>query len=183
MIAQQLSHSDPGETGLLEQRRQVGRVLREELGRGLLPPHVDLVEVEPAARTKMRVVRLLTLGLRMLSVFVAIRSSSTSRVLGERSSDSERSRACDEQLDRVREVALVDVVVAALDAQPVRLEKHVRVRVAERRLEPVRRELDEEAERVVEVDRSMKPRSLTPECRIPCSSSRLRCGGTSPARA
>src|SRR4051794_11125692 len=48
---------------------------------------------------------------------------------------------------------LVDVVVAALDAQPVRLEQDVRVRVAVRRLEAVRRELDQEPERFLEVDR------------------------------
>jgi hypothetical protein len=35
-------------------------------------------------------------------------------------------------------VGLVDVVVAALDAELVRLEQHVGVRIAERRLEAVR---------------------------------------------
>ena len=48
---------------------------------------------------------------------------------------------------------LRDVVVAALDPQLVRLEQDVGVRVAVRRLETVRRELDQQPERVVEVDR------------------------------
>src|SRR4051794_5370776 len=48
---------------------------------------------------------------------------------------------------------LRDVVVVALDAELVRLEQHVRVRVSERRLEAVRRELDQQAERILEVDR------------------------------
>src|SRR3954470_10207751 len=48
---------------------------------------------------------------------------------------------------------LGDVVVVALDAELVRLEQHVGMRVAERRLEPVRRELDEQAQRILEVDR------------------------------
>ena len=48
---------------------------------------------------------------------------------------------------------LGDVVVAARDAEPVRLEQHVGMCVPEGRLEAVRRELDREPERVVEVDR------------------------------
>src|SRR5262245_12943792 len=47
----------------------------------------------------------------------------------------------------------VDVVVACIDAELVRLEQNVGVRVPERWLEAVRRELDQEAERVLEVDR------------------------------
>ena len=46
----------------------------------------------------------------------------------------------------------VDVVRAAPDAQPVRLEQHVCVRGADRRLEAVRGQLDEQPERVLEVD-------------------------------
>src|SRR4051794_21839996 len=108
----------------------------------------------PAARTKMRTVRLLTLGLRMFSVFVATSASQSvvgvlrSSVVRER-----RARPRDERLDRVGEVALVDVVVAALDAQLVRLEQHLRVRVRIRRLEAVGRQLDQQPERVLEVDR------------------------------
>ena len=47
----------------------------------------------------------------------------------------------------------VDVVVAALDAQLVRLEQHVGVREAGGRLEAIRGELDQQPERVREVDR------------------------------
>ena len=101
----------------------------------------------------MRTVRLLTLGLRMLMVLVAMCSSASRDSSADRSSESERPRPGDERLDRVGEVLLRDVVVAALDAKLVRLEQHVGVRVAERRLEAVRRELDQEAERVLEVDR------------------------------
>ena len=43
---------------------------------------------------------------------------------------------------------LRDVVVAAVHPQPVRLEQHVGVRVAGRRLEAVGRELDQQAQRV-----------------------------------
>src|SRR3954451_13150834 len=48
---------------------------------------------------------------------------------------------------------LRDVVVVALDPELVGLEQHVRVRVSERRLEAVRRELDQQSERILEVDR------------------------------
>src|SRR4051794_5340579 len=48
---------------------------------------------------------------------------------------------------------LRDVVVVALDPELVRLEQHVGVREPERRLEAVRRELDQQAERIFEVDR------------------------------
>ena len=46
-----------------------------------------------------------------------------------------------------------DVAVAARDAQLVSLEQHVGVRAPERRLEPVRRQLDQEPERIGEIDR------------------------------
>ena len=62
-------------------------------------------------------------------------------------------RAGDERLDRVREVDRGDVVVAALHADPVRLQQHACVRVARRRLEAVGGQLDQEPERVLEVDR------------------------------
>ncbi len=51
----------------------------------------------------------------------------------------------DETLDRVGEVLRHDVVVAALGAEEVRFEHHVGVRVADRRLEAVGRELDRAA--------------------------------------
>src|SRR5580765_7823568 len=73
----------------------------------------------PAARTKIRTVRLLTLGLRMFSVFSAIAPPPIGvlrrPVVGQR-----LLRALDKRLDGVREVLPVDVVVAALDAQLVR---------------------------------------------------------------
>ena len=72
---------------------------------------------------------------------------------GARSSDSDAAGALDEPLDRVGEVHRVDVVVAALDAEPVRLEQHLGVREAVRRLEAVRGQLDQQPERVLEVDR------------------------------
>src|ERR1700751_190300 len=46
-----------------------------------------------------------------------------------------------------------DVVVPALDAEPVRLKEYLCVRTALGRLEAVRGELDQQAERVAEVDR------------------------------
>ena len=63
-------------------------------------------------------------------------------------------------------------MVAARDADPVRLEQHPAVGEALRRLEPIRGQLDRESERVVEVDESMKPLSLTPLCSIPRASRR-----------
>src|SRR5918995_5952909 len=109
----------------------------------------------PAARTKIRAVRLLTLGLRMLSVFLGTCSSlalavwvSWRSVVRER-----RSRSPDERLDGIRQVVLGDVVVASPDPDLVRLQQHVDVRVAERRLEAVRAELAQQAQRILEVDR------------------------------
>ena len=75
-------------------------------------------------------------------------------------------------LDRIGEMDLGDRVVAALDPYAMALHQHVGVGAPRGRLEAVGRELDQEAERVGEVDRSMKPRSLTPLCRIPRSSRR-----------
>src|SRR5215475_12614452 len=107
-----------------------------------------------AARTKMRTVRLLTLGLRMLSVYSAICALLLCvRVLRRSILRQRAARPLDQRLDRIGEMLLCDVVVAALDAEPVRLEQDVGVRVAERRLEAVRRELDQQPERILEVDR------------------------------
>src|SRR5438046_4964882 len=104
----------------------------------------------PAARTKMRAVRLLTLGFRMLSVFAAIDPPCLAVGIPRRSVPRERRpRSPDERLDRVREMRLRNVVVPLIDAQPVRLEEHVRVRVAERRVEPGRRTHNEPDERVL----------------------------------
>ena len=76
-------------------------------------------------------------------------------VLGQR-----LARAGDELLDRVGQMHARDVVVAPLDAEPVRLQEDVCVRVARRRLEPVRRELDQQPERIGEVDRVHEPAVL-----------------------
>src|SRR3954453_23468452 len=123
-------------------------------GSVVLPQTSTSSKSRPAARTKMRTVRLLTLGVRMLRVFAAMRcllllvGIPRRPVLRQR-----RLRARDERLDRVRQVERVDVVVAALDPELVRREQDVRVGVAVRRLEAVRGELDQQAERVLEVDR------------------------------
>src|SRR3954451_4251896 len=92
--------------------------------RPVVCPHTSCSsKSRPAARTKMRTVRLLTLGLRMFSVFVATSASrSVVGVLRRSVVRKRRARARDERLDRVREVALGDVVVASLDAQLVRLQ-------------------------------------------------------------
>ena len=158
MIAQ-LSQSAPlRQALLLEQRRQV----RRGPSPGTPARRVCPRRRPPRSRARRRArrcgrVRLLTLGLRMLSVMrghvILLRSMRQYGFFGERSSESDCARARDERLDRVGEVHLGDVVVAALDAELVRLEQHVGVRVAVRRLEAVRRELDQQAERVLEVDR------------------------------
>src|SRR5215472_4165179 len=112
----------------------------------------------------MRTLRLLTLGLRMLMVLAAIPSTSSfgalvawfqvpvgllrGAVVGQR-----LAGAGDERLDRVREVNSIDVVIAPLHAQLVRLEQNLGVGEAVRWLEPVGSELDQEAERILEVDR------------------------------
>src|SRR6202042_126295 len=62
-------------------------------------------------------------------------------------------RRLDEALDRISEMDFGDRPVAARDAQIVRGEQHVRVRVAGRRLEFVTGELDQEPERILEIDR------------------------------
>ena len=70
MIAQ-LSHSEPfGRPVLLEHRREVRRGPLQELRRSFLPHTSTSSKSSPAARTKTRAVRLLTLGFRMFSVFV-----------------------------------------------------------------------------------------------------------------
>src|SRR5919202_5592443 len=129
-------------------------------GSVVLPQTSTSSKSSPAARTKIRAVRLFTLGLKMFSVYSAIRCSPLSLQraplavgLLRRAVVRQRPpRAPDERLDRIREVLLGDVVVAALHADLVRLEQHVGVRVAERRLEAVRRQLDQQPQRVLEVD-------------------------------
>src|SRR3954464_13793013 len=108
----------------------------------------------PAARTKIRVLRLFTLGVRMLRVLAAMRLLLLLVGIPRRSVlRQRRPRSRDERLDRVRQVQRRDVVVAAGHAQLVGLEQHIGVGVAVRRLEAVGRELDQQAERILEVDR------------------------------
>src|SRR3954467_9098051 len=162
MIAQ-LSPSVPlGRSGSSSVGVRCGAYLSRYASSIVLPQTSTSSKSRPAARMKTRALRLLTLGRRMLSVYWAIGLSSSSAwlggllvvrtrgcaVVGQR-----RPRAPDQLLDGVREVLAVDVVVAPLEPDAVRLEQHVGVRVVQRRLEAVRRELDEQAERVLEVDR------------------------------
>src|SRR6185312_636055 len=107
-----------------------------------------------AARVKMRTVRLLTLGLSTWSLIAVTGISVVSvRVFRRAVVRERRSRAGDHHLDGIGEVDLRDVVVAPREAELMRLEQHVGMRVPEGRLETVGRELDQEAERVGEVDR------------------------------
>ena len=80
--------------------------------------------------------------------------------LADRSSESDSRERSDEILDRIGEVDLRDVVVAAGEPKPVGVEEDLRVGEAGRRLEAVRRQLDREPERVVEVDRIHEPSIL-----------------------
>src|SRR5512139_3289937 len=154
MIAQ-LSHSEPfgspshSSSGV----RSAGSFARNS-GVPFLPHMSTSLKSSPAARTKTRAERLFTLGFRMLSVFSAMcLLLQLVRLLGRSVLGERRPRPPDERLDGIREMLLVDVVVAALRPDPVGLEQHVGVRVTERRLEAVRRKLDQQAERVLEVDR------------------------------
>ena len=65
-------------------------------------------------------------------------------------------------LDRVREVDRGDVVVAPPDADPVGCEQHLGVGVPGRGLEAIGGELDQQTERVLEVDRVHEPPVLDP---------------------
>src|ERR687892_314838 len=117
--------------------------LRTKSGSSFFPQTSTSSKSSPAARTKMRAVRLFTLGVRMCSLWSAM-CLLLLVVLRQRS-----ARAVDERLDGVRQVDAVDVVVAALHADPVRLEQHLGVGHAVGWLEAVRRELDQEPERVL----------------------------------
>src|SRR5262245_25869596 len=82
-------------------------------------PHMSSsAKSRPAARTKMRVVRLLTLGLRMLRVLLATSSSFVVLPVRLGRGPVVRERlpgALHHPLDRVGEMDGVDVVVLALD--------------------------------------------------------------------
>ena len=82
------------------------------------------------------------------------------------------ARARHQQLDRVGQMGLGDGALARCDAQFMRLEQHVGVAVAERRLELVAGELDQQAERVLEIDRVENLAVATPVCLTPRASSR-----------
>src|SRR3954447_17067918 len=75
-----------------------------------LPQTSTSSKSSPAARMKMRTVRLLTLGLRMFSGYSAILASLCFvRILRRAIVGQRVARACDEQLDRVGEMLLRDV--------------------------------------------------------------------------
>src|SRR6188508_2879446 len=116
MIAQ-LSQSEPfgSPSASSSGGRSAGSFARNS-GVDFLPQTSISSKSRSAARMKMRTVRLLTLGLRMLSVCVATIPPSV-RVLGRAIVRERRLRACDEPLDGVREVDAVDVGVVALDAK------------------------------------------------------------------
>src|SRR4051794_6687272 len=154
MIAQ-LSQSEPhGSPASSTIGVRCAGSLARNSGSRVLPQTSTSSKSRPATRTKIRTVRLLTLGLSTLSVIAAISASSFRvGVLGAPIVRERVPRAEDERLDRVGEMRLGNVVVAASDPQPVRLEQHVCVGEAERRLEAVRGELDREPERILEVDR------------------------------
>src|SRR5436190_16368655 len=120
MIAQ-LSHSDPlgNPSSSSSGVRSAGSFARNS-GVPFFPHMSTSSKSSPAARTKMRVLRLFTLGVRMLSLFAAICSSSSKDSLRRSIFGQAGTRALDQQLDCVGEVRLLDVVVAALDPQPVR---------------------------------------------------------------
>ena len=75
------------------------------------------------------------------------------RVLGRAVRRQALGRRLDEAFDRVGEMNFHDRAVAARDAQIVRGEQDVGVRVARRRLELITGELDQEPERILEIDR------------------------------
>src|SRR3954470_24607969 len=149
MIAQ-LSHSEPfGSLSSSSIGVSCAGSLRTKSGSSFFPQTSSSSKSSPAARTQIRAVRVFTLGFRTLSVFEAISSSPGRRCLSvgvlRSSVVRERlARSRHERFDRIREVLARDVVVAALDANLVRLEQHLGVSETMRRLEPVRRQLDQQ---------------------------------------
>src|SRR5579872_1619690 len=158
----QLSHSEPcGKPASSSSGVRSAGSLARNSGVPLWPHMSTSSNSRPAARTKTRAVRLLTLGLRMLRVFAAISLSSSPLrdslvpvgLLRRAVGGQRTARALDQRLDGIGEVDLIDVVVAAGDSDLVRLEQDIDVVVAGRRLEAIRRELDQETEGVLEIDR------------------------------
>src|SRR5262245_45162243 len=124
MIAQ-LSHSDPrGRPPSSSIGVRCAGSLARKSGVVVWPHTSSSEKSSPAARTKIRAVRLFTLGLSTFSVLAAIGGSPLLvGVLRGAVGGQRVARAGGEQLDRVGQVDRGDVVVAALDAQPVRLEQ------------------------------------------------------------
>src|SRR5690349_19444673 len=97
--------------------------LRRKSGSRVLPQTSSSSKSRPAARTNMRTVRLLTLGFSTFSLMAAIwlpprfGLQTSVGIPGGALLRERLARARDEQLDRVRQVDLVDVGVAARDAQ------------------------------------------------------------------
>src|SRR5690242_14453514 len=158
MIAQ-LSHNDPLGRPLssIIGVRCAGSLARKS-GVVVCPQTSASSTSMPAARTKMRTVRLLTLGLRMFSVMPAMASllavvylPGSVRVLGRAVVGQRPPRSCGKDLDRIGQVHLLDVRVAAVHPQQVRLEQDVGVGQSGRRLETVGGKLDQQPQGVGEV--------------------------------
>ena len=82
--------------------------------------------------------------------------------LGERSSESDSRERGHERLDRIREVYGSDVVVALRDAPAMGLQQDLGMGEPGRRLEPVGGQLDQQPERILEVDRVHEAAILDP---------------------
>src|SRR5690348_11981720 len=126
--------------------------IRRKSGSPVFPHASSSSKSRSAARTKIRTVRLLTLGFSTWSFIAAMASSRSVRILGRPVVRQRRPRSRDQELEGVGEMDLGDVGIATLYADPVRLEQHVRMSVPERRLESIGRKLDQQAQRIVEVD-------------------------------
>src|SRR3954468_21163420 len=113
MIAQ-LSHSDPRGSPASSSSgvRCAGSLARNS--RVVVFPHTSVSSnSSPAARTKIRAVRLFTLGVGMLS-FLAARGSPLIGMLRGAVGGQRFLRARHERLDGVGDVDAVDVIVAAV---------------------------------------------------------------------
>src|SRR5208282_5265169 len=163
MIAQ-LSHTTPlGRPGAsIIGVRRAGFFARKSSVR-VLPYTSSSVKSSLAARTNTRAVMLLTLGLMTCSLIADIsfllfavdefrRVAAPIGILGHPVRRQALGRSLDEAFDRVGQMNLGDRAVAALNAQPMRREQHVRAREAFGGVELPARQLDQEPERVLEID-------------------------------
>src|SRR5689334_19916572 len=149
MIAQ-LSHSEPrGRPSSSSSGVRCAGSLARNSGVVVLPHTFVSSKSSPAARTKIRAVRLFTLGGRMFSLLAAMRLSSLVGIFRGAVGGEGFLRAGHERLDGVSHVDALDVIVAPLHAESVRLEQHGGMGGAGGRLEAVRRELDQQPERVL----------------------------------